>query len=267
MKRLHVHRHAINELAHRTRRGVFHHWRGFLTVRRCEDSPTLFGGRIETILRTPKPEFSARLHVGTAGSETPFDGHLTILGSGFYWGIENGGRLADWLTREERHKWEGRDLQLSVHGGRLWLSAWVHPGTWERGEFAKWRSDSWPIHPLDILFGRPRYWHEDVDVAQLDIEMPEATYPVTATLQRHLYGRPKSKRREAKWVVDVEAPKGVPNRHDRSGGWKGDRVYGFGVGLRERRNDWAVDAKAAAEAHILRDRADSGFRAPEPIAP
>lgn len=264
---MHWHRYSINEATQRTRRNVFHHWRGFLTIYRYEDGPRLFGGQIETILCKPKPEFSARLHVGTAGSSTPFDGHLTILGSGVYWGIENGGKLADRLTREERHKWEGRDLQLSIHGSRLWLSAWVHPGTWERDEFAKWRSDSWEINPLDILFGRPRYWYEDVDQHEIEIEMPEATYPVKATLQRQLFGRPKSKRREAKWVVDVKAPKGIPNRYDRSGGWKGDRVYGFGVVLRERRKDWAVDAKAAITARILEDRADSGFRETQAVQP
>lgn len=263
---LHIHRFSINEADKDSRRGVFHHWRGFLTVYRHEDGPKLFGGHIETIIRKPQPEFSARLSVGTRGSETPFDGHLTILGTGIYWGIENGHALADWLTREERHKWEGRELKLAIHHSSLWLSAWVHSDSWERGEFAAWRTKSWPINLLDILYGKPRYWHHDVERAELDIELPEGTYPVVATLQRQEFGRPKSSRRESKWTVDVNAPKGIPNRFDRSGGWKGDRVYGFGVGLQSRREDWAVDAKAAITARILKDRAESGFRVPQAVS-
>ncbi|WP_064257141.1 hypothetical protein [Rhodococcus sp. HS-D2] len=262
---LHIHRFAINEGKKSPQRGVFHHWRGFLTIYRHEDGPKLFGGHIETIVKKPEPEFSARLHVGTKASETPFDGHLTILGSGLYWGLEHGHALADRLTREERHKWEGRDLELAIHHGKLWLSAWVHPDSWVKGEFAKWRSHSWPINLLDALYGQPRYWHDAADVAELEIELPEATYPVTATLQRQTYGRPKGRRRESKWVVDVEAPKGIPNRYDPSGGWKGDRVYGFGVGLRTRRDDWHIDAEAAITARILRDRAESGFRTPQAV--
>lgn len=265
LSQVHVHRFAINESDRDTRRGVFHHWRGFLTIYRHEDGPKLFGGHVEAIAKKPELEFSARLHVGTRGSETPFDGHLTVLGTGIYWGVENGGRLADWLTREERHKWEGRDLQVAIHHRSLWLKAWVHPDTWERDEFAKWRSGSWPINPLDVLYGQPRYWCEDVDIAEIDIELPEGTYPVTATLQRQTFGRPKLSRRESKWTVDVEAPKGIPDRYDKSGGWKGDRVYGFGVGLRSRRDDWPVDAKAAITAQILKDRADSGFREPQEV--
>ncbi|QCQ91750.1 hypothetical protein [Rhodococcus sp. SGAir0479] len=240
--------------------------RRFLTVRRFEDGPQLFAGHLETIIRKPNPEFSARFHVGTAASETPFDGHLTILGSGIYWGTENGRKLAAWLTREERHPWDGRDLSVRIHNGRAYLSAWVHPDNWVRGEFAQWRSGSWLVSPLDHFYGPARYWHADVDRADLVVELPEGAYPVTATLQRQTYGRPKSRRRTESWVVNVESPNGIPNRRDRSGGWKGDRAYGFGVALASRRPDWDVDAKAAIAARILKDRADSGFREPQPTS-
>lgn len=262
---VHFHRFAINEASRRPEKGVLIHWRDFLTIRRFEDGPQLFGGHLEAILRSPKPEFSARFSVGTASSETPFDGHLTILGSGLYWGIENGGKLADFLTRRDVHKYEGRELKLHLYHGTLYWHVWTHSGSWERGEFAAWRTGSQNVRPLDILFGRRRYWYEDVDTAELEIQMPEGAYPVKATLQRQLHGRPKSKRRETSWTVDVEAPKGIPNRYDKSGGWKGDRVYGFGVKLAQRRQDWFVDAKAAIEARILKDRANSGFREPQPV--
>src|SRR5579875_3304365 len=58
----------------------------------------ILDGHLEFVLSKPKPEVSARLSVGTRGSETPFDGHLNILGTTLYWGIEQGGRLADRIT-------------------------------------------------------------------------------------------------------------------------------------------------------------------------
>lgn len=242
------------------------HWRGFLTIYRGftdADMKELCSGHFEVIAKKPDPEFSARFHVGTAGSETPFDGHLTVLGSGIYWGTSIGRKLADRITREKKHKWEGRDLQLSIHNGSLWIKAWVHPGTWERGEFAPWREKSIDLNPLTHLFGRKRYWYEPIGSHAFDIEMPEGSYPVVATLQRQLLGRPKLKRRVESLTVDVEADKGIPSHYDKSGGWKGDRTYGFSVPFRSEREDWQVDAKAAITAWVYQQRANSGFREPQ----
>ena len=173
------------------------------------------------------------------------------------------GRNGEWCD----FVYEGRRFQIRTSDGRLRLELWTRKGGWKRGEFAPWRSRSVKLNPIDILFGDKRYWYEDSEVDRILIDMPEAVYPVKATLQRQRFGRPKlPKRHILSWRVDVDASecKGIPNRVDHSGGWKGDRVYGFGVGLKESRRDWQVDAKAAIEARILKDRADSGFRKPDP---
>lgn len=253
----------IDRAAQDHRPGVIHHKSWHLTGFR--DKGRDFSLQAETILRKPSLEFSARFHVGGGWSETPFDGHLTILGSGIYWGVGAGGKLAEWFTRRDKHRYEGRDLKVSLYDGSLWWKLWTHDGHWERGEFARWRDRSSDLNLLNRLFGRARYWYEDEATAAIAVQMPEGVYPVKATLQRQLFGRPKLKKRVQSWVVDVEAPKGIPERRDLSG-WKGDRVYGFGVGLKERRQDWAVDAKAAIESWVLKQRADSGFREPQEVA-
>ncbi|CAN5145394.1 hypothetical protein BH11ACT6_BH11ACT6_34720 [soil metagenome] len=164
--------------------------------------------------------------------------------------------------------YEGRRFQVRTSDGKLWLEIWTLKNGWTRGQFAEWRSRSIKLNPLDLIFGSQRYWYDDVDHADILVQLPEAEYPVKATLRQQRHGRPKLPKRHVKsWSVNVDAAesKGIPNRFDHSGGWKGDRVWGFGVKLKDRRRDWTVDAKAAIEARILKDRADSGFREPLPL--
>jgi hypothetical protein len=265
-----LHRFAIDETKN-GRDSRLINWRGFVTAYR-DDETQIADAHVQVVLGKPQPEFSARFHVGTRSSETPWDGHLTVLGSGFYWGLGAGRALAhnltrNWLSRcnEQYHDWEGRDLSISLFSGRIHWRLWTHPSTWRRGEFGRWREHSFHANPLDVLFGPARYWYEDIDTAQLDIELPEGTYPVIATLQRQSHGRPKLKRRRLAWHVAVKAPQGIPNRYDHSGGWKGDRVHGFGVKLAEQRRDWPVDARAAIASRILADRARTGFRKPQEV--
>jgi len=266
---MHIHRFKINELERGARPGRYHHLRRFLTIYRGndEDGRQLFAGHIETIVQKPCAEFSARFHVGTAGSETPFDGHLLILGTGFYWGIENGRKLADRITREKRHKYEGRDLRISLDGEgirRFRWQLWTHPDRTSRGEFARWREGSFRTSLLDLLFGARRYWYEDGEWALIAITMPEGVYPVRVTRQRQLYGRPKLKRRIESPVLAVEAPKGIPTHFDKSGGWKGDRTYGFSVPFARRhegrQDDWVIDAENAITGWVYTHRAEHGFR-------
>jgi hypothetical protein len=268
---------------------------------------TVLAGHIEFVLSKPTTEFGINFEVGTRGSETPFDGYVKLAGTTIYWGVEQGGRLAELITqiwfnrlpnritraclddtcscppwqpsatmkrhhglngKPYQHRYEGRRFQIRTSEGKLSLEIWTRKAGWSKGEFADWRSRSIKLNPTDLLFGEQRYWYDDVEEQRIVIQLPEAEYPVKAKLQRVRFGRPKLPARHVEsWSVDVDAAetKGIPNRYDPSGGWKGDRVWGFGVNLRARRRDWAIDAKAAIEAAILKTRADSGFREPQPL--
>lgn len=299
-----------NHVIHETPRGkMIWYPRWFFHLYRGPEygEGSILDGYLELVVSKPTGEFAFDFEVGTAGSETPFDGHVKIAGTTIYWGLKQGSKLADkitqlWLNRlpnrlteacldntcgcppwnpgatMKRHhgrngkpcnsRYDGRQLKVYTYEQRLWWQIWTREGGWERGEFANWRSGSIHLNPLDVIFGSRRYWYDDVEEARILIDMPEAVYPVKATLQQQRFGRPKLPGRHIKsWSVDVRADecKGIPNRYDASGGWKGDRVWGFGVKLKARRNDWPIDAKAAIEARILKDRADSGFRKPQPL--
>lgn len=245
-------------------KGVVHHKRRFFYKEVPEDLKDLF--RIETIVRKPRAEFSIKFHVGNAGSETPWDGHLNVLGSAFYWGISPGRDLAQKLTTNKKHKYDGRDISLRLSDRRAYFKLWAPSDRWERGEMARWRDSSFRISPADILFGAKRYSYKDLSIARMEIDLPEGSYPVIVKVQEQTLARTKSKRViEKKLILDVEAPKGIPIYVDHSGGWKGDRVYGFGVGLKELRANWVQDAKNAITAWALAERAKNGFVKPDPI--
>lgn len=268
---LHVHRFAIDERARRPRPGELVHWRGFITVREHEDGKQLFGGRLEVHLGAHFHDaFAVRFHAGTLGSETPFDGHLCILGAEVYWGLENGRHFANWLTHlaGEKHRYDGRDLQIrmgklaGLGNGDLSWTLWTHSDRYERDEFASWREGRLKLDLLEQIWGPKNYTYEDLATAAFVVDMPEGSYPVVVTLQQQTRKRTKSKRIIEQYLtLDVHANHGIPYRYDSSGGWKGDRVYGFHVRFKmPRKADWQIDAKAAVTAWVYQHRADSGFR-------
>lgn len=152
-----------------------------------EERPVL-SGHVEFVLSKPTQEFGINFEVGTAGSETPFDGYLKIAGTTVYWGIKQGSRLADlltqrWLTRQRMalaclddtcdcppkypkgsvknhpngdNRYAGRLFQIRADDRRLSLELWTRKNGWKRGEFAEWRSKTIRLNPLDHLFGNQR---------------------------------------------------------------------------------------------------------------
>lgn len=267
------------------------------------DGPIL-DGHLEFVLSKPTPEFGISLGVGTRGSETPWDGYFKVAGTVLYWGIQQGGGLAEkitqlWLNRlpdrigaacldnscacppynpgatfkrhlgrngeTYQHRWEGREFTIRTYEGSLWLHLWTPKNAGHRA-IANWRDRSVKLNPLDWLFGERRYWYDDVETAEFQVELPEGKYPVQVKLQRQRFGRPKLPGRHIKsWTVDVRADAGIPYCYDSSGGWKGDRVYGFAVNLASLRPDWQIDAKAGIESWVLGRRAESGFREAQPL--
>jgi hypothetical protein len=256
----------INELERTNDVNVYHHLRQFVTLYSDEEVEK-FSGHIETIVRKPQASFSARFHVGNAGSETPFDGHLTIFGSGLYWGISAGSKLAQKLTTNPENEYDGRDLSVRIDDERLWLKVWTPSDRWKSGEFAKWRNAVIPLNPFEWFLGSKRYSYENLDQVSMVLRLPEdeETYPVTVTLQKCSLGRKKGKRRLISYFLDVNAPKGIPDHYDPSGGWKGDRVYGFSVAIKNPGSGWHIDAKNLIIANILQSRGNSGFREAQPV--
>lgn len=235
----------------------------------------------QVILRKPEAEFSLRFHIGSKASETPWDGHLIILGSGIYWGWSRGRRLAHLITSarqsriQRKPQYLSRDLQLSGYKSMLRWNLWTrenHSVRRVKGKkFRSWahRDGSISLNPIRHIYGPLNYFYKDLDRhVGSELHMIEGSYPVILTLQEVTRGRVKSKKRTFQnYVVDVDAPRGVPTHFDKSGGWKGDRTYGFGVGIPDhiarhglRGGDWHVDALNLVESWVLKQRGSTGFR-------
>lgn len=234
---------------------------------------TVLDGHIEFVLSKPTPEFGIDFEVGTRGSETPFDGYIKIAGTTLYWGIKQGGTLAEnitqrWFTRTKMsreclrdecdcpleyptgsvkkhpngdNRYEGRQIKIYTFEGQLWWQIWTMKNSWKRGQFADWRSGSLRLNPLDHIWGSQRYWYENRGgPMRIWIDLPEMVYPVQIQLQKQYFGRPKRmQQRILSWSVDVDASesKGIPDSYDSSGGWKGDRVWAFSVPINRRGED------------------------------
>lgn len=235
--------------------------------------------------------FSSRFHIGNLGSESPWDGHLSIGPFAIYWGHNAFRRLANWLSRCGGYQWDTREwmLQLTEDWRLRWQFA-NHSDMCDthrkrRQEAARNRGKK--VHRLrslregylnlnipDHIWGPVRYTYEDAAHHGALLKFPDGEYGVILTLQRLYKGRTKvdRKKHEMSWSIDVEAPKGVPTHYDSSGGWKGDRSYGWSVPYPYASAhpdfssrlplDWEENAERLVTEWVLNQRQRTGFTEP-----
>lgn len=255
------HYHKMNELeggrSYR-QQNVLYYVRRWLTIW-SKTERELFGGNLEIHIVKPIFRFAWMFQVGNIGSETPFDGHITFFGSSIFWGLNRGNRLAQWLTKSPEEKYDHRHLGFRIYDGKLYFFGWVSPDFPPNGRFSKWRYKTFLLNPMDILQGEVRNNFEDQEEASTYVQLNDEVYLAHLKLRKCFTGRPKSKSRIVTYYVDVDCPDGIPSHVDHSGGWKGDRVYGFAVEIKNPNADWVMTALNLIAARIYKDRGDSGF--------
>jgi len=207
----------------------------------------------ETVIRNPVPEASARFHLGSRGSETPVDIHLSIAGTGIYLNTSLGSRTADIITHST-----GREVKLSLFEGSLYWKLWVDEdhscsGSQMRrfgGKYRSWlcRSGSLSVRPMDYVYGgSPSYSYQDVEgpTTVLLVTSEGTEHNVDLTLQKQRLSRPKGPYTES-WVVKWDCTEGIPVRDN---DWKGDCFYGSAVKV-DSENDWVNEALWALRADV-----------------
>lgn len=245
-----------------------------------KDERELFAWHFETIVHRKSDEIlSTRFHIGNTGSETPWDGHFLLFGIGFFWGFTGLRGLADFVTRCKGYKYDYRDWSLRISDKTLWWDFACHSDMCEAGRGPNpkrgkpyrrrtWRHGNLNLSIAEAIWGPKRYTYEEIDKFDTTIKMPEGEYPATLTLQKSYLGRKRVPQRKhiQSFVIDVDVPKGVPSHYDKSGGWKGDRTYGFGVNFfYPKAQGWQQDAENAVAAWVLKERARTGFREPQEV--
>lgn len=238
---------------------------------------------LEYYFRKWRNEFSLQFSIGNAGSETPFDWHISIGGQALYFQTAVGRRLAHWLT-SRKGGYYTRVFHLGKFGESTDLrwEIWAEKNEWS-SEDPWWMHGSINLSIKDRLWGKLYYSYEVVKPAVemvLDFPKEDGHYPVILELQRSILKRKKrDKIYDEKLLVEVEAPKGVPTHYDSSGGWKGDRTYGWAVpwpnkmpfqravyGVDEPvevTDNWADLALRAVKLNVIKTRRESGFTEPQ----
>lgn len=294
----------INELdperKYRERKqGVIYYVRRFLTIyetpknvtkgdREVEYEKELFSGHLEIRIK-PSLDFAWKIRVGNSGSETPWDGQLTIFGAAFYWGLSRGRRFAQWLTHSRNQivrnpgtpreytmgKYRNRSIGFYTFEGSLYWSFWVDDnGDSDTARPARWRRKSVSLDIRDHLFGPERYRYIPLSSFKTVIEIEESNspngiktaYPVELTLERCEKYRTKRPKKvlDREFYIDIDAPRGIPTHYDKSGGWKGDSTYGWGIKFPHGdQTNWMRQAEQMVLGDIYRMRGKSGFTVPQ----
>lgn len=281
------HRWKLNEKKAEGERGARQYWyyvRRFLTIHNKEDRE-VYSGSLEIVVHKklePWTIFGILFRVGGAGN-TPWKGHLILLGFGIYWRSTIFRKLAHRISCSSERPYDTRTLSLRLTDGCLNYSLWAHDDLYsnvrrkpkkryKRTGMHRRRTQlegSILLNPVELIWGPLRYTYEDLDAFWTLIEMPEDSYSVFLQLQKEYRGRPKAKQQKFEgYIVDVDSPRGVPAHHDKSGGWKGDRVYGFSVGIDisdavaldiSGENEWREEAVKAVTKWVEESRIRTGF--------
>ncbi|QCG77574.1 hypothetical protein SEA_DIZZYRUDY_79 [Microbacterium phage DizzyRudy] len=270
------------------KRRFWHFYRPGRIVRKgdylVQDEESVWQAHLETPFRKWKylkdHIFAARFHIGNQGSETPWDGHLVILGFAWYWGHSGFRNLAERLSQCSGYKYDTRNWMIRISDNRLYWEFANHDDMCGYHDQAlkvrkkNRRRGSINISIPEAIWGPKRYSYVDKGVHQALLRLREDNYAVILTLQEVYYGRTKVKREKhiRSWSVDVDAPRGIPTHVDHSGGYKGDRTFGFGVKLPV---DGAEDAYVlanwewigmdAVKAWVLAYRERTGFVKPDEV--
>lgn len=270
-----MHYFHINEMDNPSSRrsGYVYYMRRFWRWERHE-------AHLETYVRKNFKEqpFSIRFHTGNEGSETPWDGHLIFLWFGIFWGHTFFRKLASAISRCDGYKYDTRTWAIRITDKSLSWSFAEHSDMCNKffGYASKknrrrnksWRRGYVSISPSEWIWGPKRYTYETVDSFATILKFEEGDYPVIIDLRKSYLGRtkvPRSKHVQT-WCLEVDAPNGIPTHPDRSGGWKGDRTYGFGVDFTPvALDDWKFDAENAVGAWVRQERARTGFRRADPL--
>lgn len=266
-----IHYHRINERGeHRWAKGFWHYTRHFwhFYPRKNKNSIDF---NLEFAFRTKIEWWTALvwyLSIGNKGSETPWDGHISILGQSIFWSFSRGRRLADFLT-SRKQKYTSREIRIGLRDQAFEFVFWANKNEWSRKFKDRGLSFKIPLNLVELIWGAKYFNYETIDKWKGYITFDEGVYPVELELQSQTIRRRKRKNKvyDHKFVVEVEAFYGIPSHYDSSAGFKGDRTYGFSVDFPYQTipPQWWIPASNLVRAWVYKERGRTNFTKPEEV--
>lgn len=136
------------------------------------------------------------VHLSDGGGDSDITFMLCGLGCFFHVGLEGvlGKRFREALglykppkPGEKYGHWQSRDIGIRVHDGTCWVDIWGKHGSWSKQD-PKWQRFNFSVDPRD-LFGKRTYESKVLEKVQVDIPLPEGTYPATMEIRLDSWGR------------------------------------------------------------------------------
>jgi len=128
----------------------------------------------------------------------------------FYLGLENRflyNFLEKFTKRSDAKYTDGRGIGFSFHQWVLRISLWEPAMEW-RSTDPKWWYFS--IDFSDLLFGKPKYVEELIEIRDINVTMPEKTYPGTGKLFYSHWVYPRWFTKTVK-RCNIDVPGGIPH--------------------------------------------------------
>jgi hypothetical protein len=163
--------------------------------------------------------FKTHFHMGFGSiyGEEDFKLSIAIPGVSFYLTFENV------FPRKWRLKKGDKEIDVSIHDGAIWWSFWCDPWSWSP-KIPKWRSGCW--YPLDTFLGKVKYSAREFDCKNIEIPMPEKSYPATVKFEECTWKRPRwFPTRIIRATVDIPEGVPVPGKGENSWDCGEDAIY------------------------------------------
>jgi hypothetical protein len=157
------------------------------------------------------------------------------------------GLVCLWLHFEFWHFRDARQFEVSFHDEGVWFGLWSRSHEWRSAD--PWWAKQHVFRPLDHLLGSRKYSvREVIEERDVEIPMPEGTYPAKVVIKDEQWKRPRWPFAAVRRRAHVEIPDSVPH----AGKWGADGLYGMTCNV-ERRHP-IEDAIGKCVASVLGDR-------------
>lgn len=166
------------------------------------------------------------------------------------------------LTKRKDQKYtHGRNIGISFHSGKLWVSLWEDPME-SRSKDPKWWH--FTFDPMDMLFGKRQYTEKVLQEGEVNIDMPEGVYKASFKRFISYWKRPRLPFVQRLHRMSFDIPVGIPFEGKGENSWDMGMDATFGSTFPIQENDSIYDiAKRFAIARLQERQRYGSLHSPD----